>query len=88
MKKLLACALAAALICPLAAFAPAGTAQEIVQRLNRELNAITRSPDVVDRLDKSGAEPAGGTPEQFAKVYRDEYDSWKAVIQRANIKPE
>jgi tripartite-type tricarboxylate transporter receptor subunit TctC len=71
-----------------AVFAPAGTAPEIVQRLNRELNAITRSPDVVDRLDKSGAEPAGGTPEQFAKVYRDEYESWKAVIKRANIKPE
>ena len=71
-----------------AVFAPAGTPAEIVQRLNRELNAITRSPDVVDRLDKSGAEPAGGTPEQFAKVYRDEYESWKAVIKRAGIKPE
>jgi len=69
-------------------FAPAGTPPEIVARLNRELNAIVRSPDVVDRFERAGAEPAGGTPEQFAKVYRDEYDSWKAVIQRANIKPE
>ena len=69
-------------------FAPAGTPPEIVQRLNRELNAILRTPDVVDRLGKAGAETAGGTPEQFAKTYRDENESWKAVIQRANIKAD
>ena len=69
-------------------FAPAGTPPDIVTRLNRELNAITRSPDVVERLDRAGAEGAGGTPEQFARTYTDEHDSWKAVIKRANIKPE
>ena len=69
-------------------FAPAGTPPEIVQRLNRELGAILRSPEVIDRLSKTGAEVAGGTPEQFSKTYRDEFESWKAVIQRANIKAE
>jgi tripartite-type tricarboxylate transporter receptor subunit TctC len=69
-------------------FAPAGTPPEIVQRLNREFNAALRAPDVLERLDRSGAEPAGGTPEQFAKTYRDEFENWKAVIRRANIKPE
>ncbi len=69
-------------------FAPAGTPPEIVQRLNRELNALVRSPDMIERLEKTGAEPAGSTPEQFAKTYRDEYESWKLVIQRANIKAE
>ena len=69
-------------------FAPAGTPPDIVQRLNRELNTLLRSAEVIDRLGKAGAEVAGGTPEQFAKTYRDEYESWKAVIQRANIKAE
>jgi len=69
-------------------FAPAGTPPDIVQRLNRELNAIVRSPDVIESFEKAGAEPAGGTPEQFLKTYRDEGESWKAVIQRAGIKPE
>ena len=69
-------------------FAPAGTPPEIVQRLNRELNTLLRSADVIDKLNKAGAEVAGGTPEQFAKTYRDENESWKAVIQRANIKAE
>ena len=69
-------------------FAPAGTAPEIVTRLNRELNAMLKAADFVDGLDKVGAEPAGGTPEQFAKTYRDESEGWKALIQRAGIKPE
>lgn len=69
-------------------FAPAGTSPELVQRLNRELGAIMRSADVVDKLEKLGAEPFSGTPEQFAKAYRDEYDNWKVVIQRAGIKAE
>ncbi len=69
-------------------FLPPGTAPEIAQRLNTELNTIVRTADVLDRFDKLGAEPAGGTPAQFAKAVRDEYESWKAVIQRAGIKAE
>jgi len=69
-------------------FAPAGTAPEVVARLNRELNAMLKAADFVEGLDKVGAEPAGGTPEQFAKTYRDESEGWKALILRAGIKPE
>jgi len=69
-------------------FVPAGTPAPIVTRLNRELNSIVRSPDVVRTLQGSGAAPVGGTSEAFAKVIRDEHDNWKAVIQRAGIKPE
>ena len=69
-------------------FAPTGTPADIVQRLNRELNAALRSSEVVERLQRAGAEPVGGTPEQFAKIYRDEFENWKAVIQRAGIKGE
>jgi tripartite-type tricarboxylate transporter receptor subunit TctC len=69
-------------------FAPPGTPADMVQRLNRELNTIVRAGDVVERMASFGAEPGGGTPEQFAKLVRDEHESWKALIQRANIKPE
>jgi tripartite-type tricarboxylate transporter receptor subunit TctC len=69
-------------------FAPAGTPAEVVARLNRELNTMVKAADFVEGLDKVGAEPAGGTPEQFAKTYRDESEGWKALIQRAGIKPE
>jgi tripartite-type tricarboxylate transporter receptor subunit TctC len=69
-------------------FAPPGTPADTVQRANRELNAIVRSADVVERMASFGAEPGGGTPEQFAKLVRDEHEAWKTLIQRANIKPE
>lgn len=67
---------------------PAGTPGEIVQRLHREVNAAVASNEVAELLRRSGADPAGGTSEQFAKIIRDEHESWKAVIQRANIRSE
>jgi tripartite-type tricarboxylate transporter receptor subunit TctC len=69
-------------------FVPPSTPTDIVQRLNSELNTIVRTADVLERFDKLGAEPAGGTPAQFGQTVRDEYESWRVVIQRAGIKAE
>jgi tripartite-type tricarboxylate transporter receptor subunit TctC len=69
-------------------FVPAGTAPEVVQRLNTELNSIVRSADVMERFDKLAADPVGSTPQQFGKTVRDEFENWKALIQRAGIKAE
>jgi len=68
--------------------APAGTPPDIVARLNRELTAIVKEPEVVTTLARSGAEVVSGTPAQFGQVIRAEHDAWKAVIQRAGIKSE
>jgi tripartite-type tricarboxylate transporter receptor subunit TctC len=67
---------------------PAGTPAEVVNRLNRELGNIVKDPEVVAALARSGAEVTSGTPAQFAQVIRSEHENWKAVIQRAGIKPE
>jgi tripartite-type tricarboxylate transporter receptor subunit TctC len=69
-------------------FGPAGMAPDMVARLNRELNTVATAPDFIERLEKLGAETVSGTPAQFAKTYRDEYDNWKSLIQRAGIKAE
>jgi tripartite-type tricarboxylate transporter receptor subunit TctC len=69
-------------------FAPANTPESIVNRLNTEINSIMKTPDMIERLDKLGAEATTATSAQFNKIYRDEAQSWKAVIERANIKPE
>jgi tripartite-type tricarboxylate transporter receptor subunit TctC len=68
--------------------APAGTPDAVVAKLNTEINKITKSADFIERLEKLGADPTTSTPAQFGKLYRDEAQSWKAVITRANIKPE
>ncbi|NBS48375.1 MAG: tripartite tricarboxylate transporter substrate binding protein [Betaproteobacteria bacterium] len=69
-------------------FAPAGTPPDVLARINREINAMVKAPDFVEGLDKLGAEPVGGSAEQFAKTYRDEMEGWRTLIQRAGIKPE
>jgi tripartite-type tricarboxylate transporter receptor subunit TctC len=42
----------------------------------------------VERFFKVGADPAGGTGDQFKEVIRADHESWKALITRAGIKPE
>ena len=68
--------------------APAGTPADVVNRINREVNAALKSPDLVERLLRVGAEPAGGTPEQLRDTIRHEFDNWKSLIARVGIKPE
>jgi tripartite-type tricarboxylate transporter receptor subunit TctC len=67
-------------------FAPAGTPAAIVGKLNQEINQIVRSPEVVSQLSKLGADPVSGTPEQFGRRVRIDFEQWSATIKRAGIK--
>jgi tripartite-type tricarboxylate transporter receptor subunit TctC len=65
---------------------PAGTPKAVIDRLNVEINAILRLPDVVQKLNAAGFELVGGTPEAFGALIRAEADKWAPVIRSANIK--
>jgi tripartite-type tricarboxylate transporter receptor subunit TctC len=70
-------------------FAPANTPPEIIQKLNKEVNQIANQADTQERFAKMGADRvAPADPAQFGKIVRDEFEGWKIVIKRANIKPE
>ncbi len=62
-------------------FAPAGTPPEIVTRLNSAFGAALRSPDMRERLARMGADPAPGTPEQFAALVRSELAKYEKVVK-------
>lgn len=62
--------------------------QEIVRKLNAEINRILRSPAVRDRMAALGAEPTGGTPEQFAETIRADTARWAQVVRTAGIRIE
>ncbi|SEB22972.1 tripartite tricarboxylate transporter substrate binding protein [Variovorax sp. YR216] len=64
---------------------PAKTPPEVVARLNKEANKALGSPDVKERLRTLGVEAAGSTPEQQAKVLKDEIKRWSDVIRQAGI---
>jgi tripartite-type tricarboxylate transporter receptor subunit TctC len=61
--------------------APAGTPPEIVQRMNREINAVLAANDVREMLARSQIQPAGGTPEQFGQLIARESLKWAPIIQ-------
>ena len=65
---------------------PASTPKAIVTRLNAEIDAILKQPDVVQKLNASGFELVGGTPEQFATLIKGESEKWAPIIKSANIK--
>jgi len=68
--------------------APRGTPAAVVERLNRELNAILQSPGMREAIAAQASEPVGGTPEEFAAFVKAEAAKWAGVVKRANIQPE
>ncbi len=66
--------------------APAGTPKPIVDLLNREIARAVQLPDVRERMLSEGAEPAGGSPTEFAAHIKRELARWSQVIKQARIK--
>jgi tripartite-type tricarboxylate transporter receptor subunit TctC len=67
---------------------PAGTPQEVVERLNRELNAILAQALTRELVASTGSEVGGGTPEAFGTLIRSETEKWAKVVRQAGIRPE
>jgi tripartite-type tricarboxylate transporter receptor subunit TctC len=68
--------------------APKNTPAEIVDRLNREVNAALADPTIKARLEAHGAAPMPGSPADFGKLIVDETERWGKVIRAAGIKAE
>jgi tripartite-type tricarboxylate transporter receptor subunit TctC len=65
---------------------PAATPKPIVQRLNAEINAILKDPEVVQKMHAAGFDLVGGTPEDFGALIRAESEKWAPVIRKAGVK--
>jgi len=61
-------------------FAPKGTPDEVVQKLNASVNRIIKQPDIEKQMVHEGADPVGGTPEQYKAFIKSEYDRWKTIV--------
>jgi tripartite-type tricarboxylate transporter receptor subunit TctC len=65
---------------------PARLPATLVARLNTEVNALVKTPEIADRLATDTVEPRALTPEATAKHVADEITRWKAVAQRAGVR--
>ena len=68
--------------------APAGTAKDVVNKLNGSINAALKLDDVRARLVGAGIEIQGGTPAEFGTVIKAEIDKWGRIVKEAGIQPE
>lgn len=65
---------------------PAGTPKAVIDRLNKEINAIFKEPEVVQKMNAQGFALVGGTPEEFGALVRDEAARWAPVIKKVGLK--
>jgi len=65
---------------------PAATPKPIVARLNAEINAILKDPDVVQKMHAQGFDLIGGKPEDFRALIAGETAKWQPVIKRVGLK--
>ena len=70
------------------AFVPAGTPQEIVARLHKEIVRVLAMPDVRDRLSGEGAELVGNSPREFDAFVRSEIVKWAKVVKLSGAKAD
>ena len=67
-------------------YAPAGTSVDIVRRLHAEAERALNSPDVKDKLAKTGNEPVVSSPEEFAGFMRAEIAKWTKVVKESKLR--
>ena len=65
---------------------PAGMPKPIVDKLNTEINAILKSPDVAEKVASQGGLVIGGTPDEFATYIRNDVPKWDKLVKAAHIK--
>ncbi len=66
--------------------APAGTPQEILNKLHQVAAEALKQPHVIEALEKQGAQPSGNSPEEFGKEIKEQYDWAHDVVQKGGIK--
>jgi tripartite-type tricarboxylate transporter receptor subunit TctC len=64
----------------------ANTPPPIIARLNAEMNAVLKDPDVLQKMHGFGFDLIGGTPQDFGALIRDEAAKWAPVIKKVGLK--
>jgi tripartite-type tricarboxylate transporter receptor subunit TctC len=66
-------------------YGPPNMPKDIVARLNKEVNALLKRPDVIEKLQSYGYSPEGSTPERLLEVNRADLELWRKLVKEAGI---
>ena len=69
-------------------FVPSGTPQQIIARLNREINAALREDRVKRSFADQAQDPIGGTAENYGKLVREDYEKYARLAKELNLRAE
>jgi len=67
---------------------PAATPRPVVEKLSADANRVLADRETRTRMQAVGADPAGNTPDEFARFIRDDQAKWAKLMREAGIKPE
>ncbi|MGQ0750660.1 MAG: Bug family tripartite tricarboxylate transporter substrate binding protein [Betaproteobacteria bacterium] len=67
---------------------PAKMPPAVVAKINKDVNAALKAPDVRDQFLAQGGEPAGGTPQEFDGLIKREIKEWIDTVKRVGLKPQ
>lgn len=67
-------------------FAPAGTPEAVIRKLNADINEALHAPDVIEKFTAAGAEPYLTTPAQFGAVLKSDIAKWSKVVRDSGAK--
>ena len=71
-----------------AIFAPAGTPEAIINRLNAEIRKATELPDVQQRLASEGADAVNSSPQELRERIAADFEKWGEVVRRSGVKAD
>ena len=70
-----------------AVYAPKGTPKAVVDRLNKEIVAIVKTPEVREKMAATGIEVVGSSPEELTKFMQKEIPRWAELIRKSGAQP-
>ncbi|MCK9508516.1 MAG: tripartite tricarboxylate transporter substrate-binding protein, partial [Pigmentiphaga sp.] len=66
--------------------APAGTPDEVVNRLNQAVTAALKDPGVIERMRALGADPRPTSPAEFRSMIANDVSKWGDIVKRTGLK--
>jgi len=67
--------------------APTGTPKGVIDKLNKEINVILKTPEIEQKFANIGGSALGGTPQEYGKFIAAEVEKWGKVIKAAHVEP-